>query len=256
MHERNAGVRLVRLAQEAAEAAPADPERALRLALGKLADWIGASNAYWVAAVRELRWPLRDPMLGWRAREVVYLRDHAAMIRRTREMVGRIHKGEIDLATEANVRRAGETRCFLRHELVPDEIWNRSWIANEFQIPRGIHDQLVSAHPTGDNRESYFGLVRGARDARFDAGERDLLLLFTEASVLFQERLMFFRGWTANVPLTERERDVLRELTTDRTEKEIGASLQIGERTVHQHATTIYAKLGVRGRYGLLAAEP
>ena len=249
-------VRVVRLAQEAAEAVLANTEDALRFALGKLADWIGATNAYWVAAAREHPWPRRDPMLGWRAREVIYLRDHAAMIRRTREMVSRIHKGEIDLATATNVRRAGATRCYLRHELVPDEIWNRSWMANEFQIPRGIHDQLVSATPTGEKRESYLGLVRGARDARFGAEERDLLLLFTEASALFQKRLMFFRGWTASAPLTERERDVLQQLTTDRTEKEIGATLRLGERTVHQHATKIYGKLGVRGRCGLLAAKP
>jgi DNA-binding CsgD family transcriptional regulator len=195
-------------------------------------------------------------MLGWRAREVVYLKDHAAMIRGTREMVRRLQQGEFDLATVANVRHAGAVRCFLRHELVPDDVWNRSWMANEFQIPRGIYDQLVSAGPTGEHRECYFGLLRGARDARFDAEERDLLLLFSEASTLFQKRLMFFRGWTANSSLTERELDVLQQLTTDRTEKEIGTRLRIGERTVHQHASRVYAKLGVHGRYGLLAARP
>jgi DNA-binding CsgD family transcriptional regulator len=253
---RSSSIRLVRLAQEAAEASSTESEEALRYALGKVAEWIGATNAYWVAAVRERRRPRRDPMLGWRAREVLYLRDHAEMIRRTREMVGRIHKGEIDLASAANVRRAGSTRCFLRYELVPDAIWKDSWMANEFQIPRGIYDQLVSAQPVAPDRESYLGLVRGAGDPRFSSRDRDLLLLFTEASRLFQRRLMFFRGWTAHNPLTSREREVLVALCSEQTEKEIARRLRIGERTVHQHASAVYGKLGVRGRYGLLAARP
>lgn len=42
-------------------------------------------------------------------------------------------------------------------------------------------------------------------------------------------------------------------LLTDANEKEIARRLGIGHRTVHQHAEAIYAKLGVRGRVGLMA---
>jgi DNA-binding CsgD family transcriptional regulator len=246
---------IVRLAQEVADAPAGDCEAAVRYALTKLSSWIGATNAYWIAAAREE--PRQcDPMLGWRARELVYLHDHASLMRGTAQMIGRLHKGEFDLSTVENVKRAGRTRSVLRAELVPDHIWDRSWIANEYHLPRGIKDQLVSAAPVSERHESYFGLTRGLADRPFDEDDRDLLLLFTEASVQFQRRLMFFRGWTASPALTLRERDVLNLLTTDRTEKEIAASLEIGERTVHQHATAIYAKLGVRGRNGLHASRP
>ncbi len=42
-------------------------------------------------------------------------------------------------------------------------------------------------------------------------------------------------------------------LLSDATEKEIAWRLGIGHRTMHQHAEAIYAKLGVRGRIGLMA---
>ncbi|QIK38532.1 helix-turn-helix transcriptional regulator [Caldichromatium japonicum] len=57
----------------------------------------------------------------------------------------------------------------------------------------------------------------------------------------------------AAAPFSPRERQVLALLLTDANEKEIARQLAIGHRTVHQHAEAIYAKLGVRGRVGLMA---
>ncbi len=50
--------------------------------------------------------------------------------------------------------------------------------------------------------------------------------------------------------LTEREREVLRLIARGLTNKEIANSLDISTRTVQQHATNIYDKLGFRSRAG------
>jgi len=244
---------IVSLAMDVGTAPPDQSEAALRDALAKLTHWIGASNGYWIAAVRQHSHQPADALLGWRPRELLFLHDHETMTKASLEMAERMRHGEVDLATLANLQRAGTTRALLRRELVPDRVWNRSWVPTEYQQPRGVFDQLVGAHTVGPEHESYVGLVRGARDRRFGAAERDLLLLFMEASRFFHKRLLLFRGWMAVPALTLRERDVLALLATARTEKQIASELRIGERTVHQHALSIYEKLGVRGRIGLLA---
>lgn len=48
--------------------------------------------------------------------------------------------------------------------------------------------------------------------------------------------------------VTERERDVLRHAARGLTNKQIGAELQISDRTVQNHLANIYAKLGVASR--------
>jgi NarL family two-component system response regulator LiaR len=49
-------------------------------------------------------------------------------------------------------------------------------------------------------------------------------------------------------PLTEREKEVLRELASGKSNKEIAAALIIAEKTVRTHVSNILAKLGVASR--------
>ena len=49
-------------------------------------------------------------------------------------------------------------------------------------------------------------------------------------------------------PLTERETEVLRELASGKSNKEIAAALVIAEKTVRTHVSNILAKLGVSSR--------
>ena len=64
------------------------------------------------------------------------------------------------------------------------------------------------------------------------------------AARLMQE----MRSPSNELPLTERERQVLRELATGRTNKEIARSLYIAETTVKSHVRAILAKLDVQSR--------
>ena len=49
-------------------------------------------------------------------------------------------------------------------------------------------------------------------------------------------------------PLTPRERDVLAQLVSGGTNREIGEALGMTPKTVMHHTVAIYRKLGVRGR--------
>ncbi|MFN8158845.1 MAG: LuxR C-terminal-related transcriptional regulator [Candidatus Nanopelagicales bacterium] len=53
---------------------------------------------------------------------------------------------------------------------------------------------------------------------------------------------------TATAPLTPRERDVLAQLVSGGTNREIGEALGMSPKTVMHHTVAIYRKLGVRGR--------
>lgn len=64
------------------------------------------------------------------------------------------------------------------------------------------------------------------------------------AARLMQE----MRSPTNQLPLTDRERQVLREMAIGRKNKQIALSLQIAETTVKSHVRTILDKLGVQTR--------
>jgi two-component system NarL family response regulator len=49
-------------------------------------------------------------------------------------------------------------------------------------------------------------------------------------------------------PLTERETEILHLITTGKQNKEIAGALGLAERTVEQHLTNLYRKLGVSNR--------
>ena len=60
----------------------------------------------------------------------------------------------------------------------------------------------------------------------------------------------------AGEPLTERERTILRFLSSGLTEREIARELFVSYNTVHSHVKSLYRKLGVSSRAEAVARSP
>ncbi|HEY0721795.1 MAG TPA: helix-turn-helix transcriptional regulator [Gammaproteobacteria bacterium] len=244
---------LFTLWQELADAPAAESDAALHHAMEKLSGHIGARNILWVAGRLYPERKVEHPMLGWVIQDVAYLHDGERLLGLAGEVVSRINEGEEDRSAIAAARLAGRTWSHLRHELVDDEAWRNCWVVNDVLATERIGDRLSGSHSL-PGCESHFVLERSRDERPFGPRERDLLHYFLLGSTTFQRELMLSRGLLdAAYPLSARERDVLKLLLTDASEKEIAQQLGIGYRTVHQHAQSIYQKLGVRGRWGLMA---
>ena len=64
----------------------------------------------------------------------------------------------------------------------------------------------------------------------------------------------FFQRSLIGLPLTPREREMVTELLKGRSNKEIAADFAIGEQSVKNMLSGIYAKLGVQSRTELFHA--
>jgi DNA-binding NarL/FixJ family response regulator len=115
------------------------------------------------------------------------------------------------------------------------------------------------------NRTYVFGLLTSASDAVLT--EQEALRLIADAikARLAGETAGLSHRIVANLPprrlegahatmpdLTARETDVLRQLTTGKSDQMIGEQLGISKRTVRYHLENIYAKLGVKHRGGAI----
>lgn len=81
-------------------------------------------------------------------------------------------------------------------------------------------------------------------------------LLDNQPESLLQQHLRIAQAHNRNLLsrlLSERERNILRLVAEDLTDKEIAERLDISTRTVSLHLGHIYAKLGVKGRAGAAA---
>lgn len=246
--------RVATLWRELADAPAAECDAALRHCLARLSVLVGACNATWVGASRSPAPVPRDPMLGWRVRDVMHLHHQERRLPAAREFVRRIDSGQRDPYAVAITLGAGRTRSHLRRELVRDDVWRNCWMIREALAEERIGDRLAGAHALTGGCESHFFLDRERAGRPFGKRERDVLHFFLLGSFAFQRELLLSRGMVgASATLTPRERDVLQLLLTDANEKEISRRLGIGYRTVHQHAASVYTKLAVRGRQGLAA---
>lgn len=240
--------------RDLADAPAAECDEALRHCLERLDCHIGACNVTWVCARRQPSATRHDPMLGWHISDVEHLHNREQRMSMARRLVSNLEAGQADPYVSAIVRHAGRTRGHLRPELLADDVWRNSWIIREALEDERVEDRLNGAYALSANCESHFVLDRARGERPFSAYERDLLCLFLIGSGTFQRELLLSRGLVhASSPFSPRERDVLKLLLTDAGEKDIARRLGIGYRTVHQHAASIYAKLGVRGRQGLMA---
>lgn len=229
-------------------------EADLRFALGRLAEMVGAQDAYWIGAVRLPTRSRRDPLKGFRPRAVRYLSGCERRRENYEAQRKRLDKGSVDPSIVEGVTGAGRFRAYSKRELM-GEGWFESDYHRAFMAPFGIQDVALVVTPLGADVESYWGFQR-IHDERpyFEPGEVALLEYAVRPLAWFQRLVTLQHGLLlAERPLTARESELVAELLTDKTEKEIAAELGLTASTVHTYAVRVYRKFGVRGRMGLMA---
>jgi len=155
----------------------------------------------------------------------------------------------------------------LFEDLAPDILLLEMTLADEQELPPPEGAEAALATPRvfvlrgHHNRTHVFGLLTSYADAA--STEHEALRLIASAiqahlageagglSHRFVAKLPARRleGTHAIMPdLTARETDVLRQLTTGKSDHMIGEQLGISKRTVRYHLQNIYAKLGIKHR--------
>jgi len=138
-------------------------------------------------------------------------------------------------------------------ELLPGSAFRRTPLYNDYYRVIGIdHAMAVPIHVDGRMLVS-FVLNRSKRGF----GDRDracMEMMRPHLGNLYRLSVAARRHWVpaaeSALPdsLTPRERDVLRWVGAGKTDRDIGAILEISPRTVHKHLQNIYEKLGVETR--------
>jgi DNA-binding CsgD family transcriptional regulator len=133
-----------------------------------------------------------------------------------------------------------------RPELVGDERWYRSSIANQQFRAHDCDHFIVSTVPVSPDTCASLALFRAWGDRPFDAREQLLVDLLHEE---------LGRDWLAaqRPPVSPRQREVLELLHRGASEKEVAATLEISLHTVHDHVKALHRAYGVRSRGELLA---
>ena len=133
---------------------------------------------------------------------------------------------------------------------------------DDYYQPVGIDHAVVLPVHVGDGWLVSFVLNRCGSDfsdrevALLDQVRPAVTRLFRRSAMLERMRRAWLgdAGATAaplqasSLPLTARERDVLRWVAAGKTDRDIAEILAISRRTVHKHLEHVYAKLGVETR--------
>ena len=167
------------------------------------------------------------------------------------------HFHEHPLVREHGRNPAAVTRRI--DELVAEREFRETPLYNEYY--RAIRIDHVMAVPIHVDRRLLVSFVfnRSGRAAGggFTDDERESLeLIRPHLGNLYRLCAALGRsGWAPAVAwqLTPREQDVLRWLSAGKTDRDIGAILDISPRTVHKHLQRIYEKLGVETRTAAVA---
>jgi DNA-binding CsgD family transcriptional regulator len=154
-----------------------------------------------------------------------------------------------DDALEGIVRLYGTAFTVRRRDLVTDQRWYRSTMANERYRKHHCGDFIMSMVPVAElGVLCSVELFRPWRGPGFSP--RDRLLV----DLLHGELARDWRRPLRPVPhLTPRQQEVLDRLAAGASEKELADQLGLSIHTVHDHVKAVHRAFGVRSRGELLA---
>ncbi|HEX7051370.1 MAG TPA: helix-turn-helix transcriptional regulator [Longimicrobiales bacterium] len=250
--------KVLALCGELAEISEDDPAAAAHHALASVYRLIGADEGFIVFSVLAL--PERretDPLRGWRPVQALY--EGRAEDRRRAAAAWYHEPSRLleDLPMRRLARRvagAARTRTLLRRHLMSDAVWQRQPYVAEFLRSLGIRDRIQSVCPVSPRLQATLTIDRAGRGRDFGARQRALIhTVMLHLPWYFRRLARHFALLDPPTPrLSRRERETLRWLLTDRSERAIAQEMGLAVATVHQYVLSLYRKLGVNGRLELL----
>jgi DNA-binding CsgD family transcriptional regulator len=248
--------RVFRLWDELAAFPTSEIDAAWRHLAQSIADWIGADTAFWVGTVRLLdgEQAERDELYGWRVKVITFLHPPTEAEQRAAQRAVGKSQPDLGMATVAAVRGSGVFRVHRLHDGFVDlDAFRQTDYFKSHFVAFGVDDQLWVASPISAETEAYFVFNRRGK-SRFSAADAQLAGFALRGLSWFHRQMFHSHGLlVAQEPLTSAQRDVLRLLLTDKTEKEIAAELGQSFHTTHTHVKDIFRKYNVKSRAGLMA---
>jgi DNA-binding CsgD family transcriptional regulator len=232
-------------------------EAALMHCMTRLADWLGAPDAFWVGAVHVLRnAPHRqssDALSGWRIRSVVPLNLQHHNIKHYKKVVKAADPAELELGATSVALAAGSGRfrayTLQGGRLVDAAAFERTAHYDFYYRQNDIRDRIWVVTPVNVDTESYFCFDRMGEQPHFDDDDLELAAFALRGIKWFHRQLMLSHGLgLCKQPLTRAEQRVIHGLLSGASEREIAQTMNLAQGTVHQYATRIYQKFAVCGR--------
>jgi DNA-binding CsgD family transcriptional regulator len=219
--------------------------------------WIGAQNAYWMGAINMMGSTegTGDCLGGWRIGRMEVLNPECTSPKRMKTGSEVLHTNDPGDTTIAVVSGAGRFRVHsLGTGIVELKSFKKTDHYDFFYRQMGITDRIWVAFPINVDAESFFVFDTFDEGRQFNTHE-----LYQAAEILrgikwFHRQLLLSHGLSvSSAPLTPAERRIVPELLSGAAEKTIAERLKLTKATVHQYATGVYRKFGVRGRAEFMA---
>jgi len=190
--------------------------------------------------------PLRILSAGWSGFDRAQL-DHLTAYLRSGE-----HVSHPVLEAFQHLRGGLVTRA--RRQLVPDRVWYRSALFNDYQRPADCDNQVTSIFQTPPaGAINCIGVYCRVGAREFAARERRLLHFFHGELGPLIGRVLVSVTDPSPDELSPRLRQTLHFLLQGDSEKQVAARLGLSQGTTHEYVTDLYRRFGVHSRAELMA---
>lgn len=232
-------------------------DAALRHCLERVCGWLDAQDGFWVGIVQVLTHAPRnrkdaDMLSGWRIRSIRPLHAQHHDARHNKKLVKAAQPVSDPGATNiALASTAGRFRAFSLQSgsLVDVAAFEQTDHFDFYYRQRDTRDRIWVASPVNAVTESVFCFDRMGDTPPFGDADLELAALGLRGIKWFHRQLMLSHGLgLCDEPLTPAEYRVAQGLLSGASEREIAATMQLSQGTVHQYAARIYQKFAVRGR--------
>lgn len=196
-----------------------------------------------------------DPMGGWRIGVMVRLNELCAEAERKRYKAWQAIEDKAGETSRAIASMSGQFRAHtLLGGLVDMAQFQQTEHYDFFYRQRDIADRLWVVFPVTGNSESCFVFDKHGQGRQFEINQVRTAKQCMRGIKWFHRHALLSHGLgICTASLTPKERDVLSQLLTGDSEKEIARKFNITPGSAHQYCVSIYQKFGIHGRLELMA---